>query len=85
MVETNFCLDVSVVNSWLLARKNGCNKETASLFAFRRYVARSLIASHGTSPHQGQKPAKPLSTTRYDGKDHWIVPISTERRCANQC
>ncbi|KAF9794875.1 hypothetical protein SFRURICE_005110 [Spodoptera frugiperda] len=70
-----YFLDVSVVNGWVLSRKNGCNKETA----------RSLLASHGTSPHQGQKPAKPLSTTRYDGKDHWIVPISTERRCANQC
>ncbi|CAH2088128.1 unnamed protein product [Euphydryas editha] len=78
-----YFLDVSVVNGWLLARKNGCNKDTASLFAFRRYVARSLLALHGTPPHQGQKPLKPLSTTRYDGNDHWIVPIRTERRCAN--
>lgn len=80
-----YFLDVSLVNSWLLARKNGCNKGTESLFAFRRYVARSLLLTYGTAPHQGQKPAKPLSTTRYDGKQHWITPISTERRCANQC
>lgn len=76
MVVANFCLLFRCVGGQRLGtRKNGCNKETA----------RSLLASHGTSPHQGQKPAKPLSTTRYDGKDHWIVPISTERRCANQC
>ncbi|KAF9419654.1 hypothetical protein HW555_003932 [Spodoptera exigua] len=71
---------------WLLARKNGCNKDTDSLFAFRRFVARCLLRTYGTAPHQGQKPAKPLSTTRYDGRQHWIIPISTEeRRCVNKC
>lgn len=80
-----YFLDVSVVNSWLLARKIGCTKETDSLFAFRRYLTQSLLVTHGTPSHQGRKPAKPLSTTRYDGKEHWIVPISIERRCANKC
>ncbi|XP_060801591.1 piggyBac transposable element-derived protein 3-like [Amyelois transitella] len=80
-----YFIDVSVVNGWFLARKNDCKKETDSLLHFRRYIARSLLIKHGTPPHQGQKPSKPMSSTRYDGKDHWIVPIGTERRCANQC
>ncbi|CAK1554360.1 unnamed protein product [Leptosia nina] len=78
-----YLLDVSVVNAWLLARKNGCTRDTESLFVFRRFIARSLLSTHGTPPHQGRKPAKPLSTMRYDGKEHWLVPINTERRCAN--
>lgn len=77
-----YFLDVSVVNAWLLARKNSCTKDTESLFAFRCFIARSLLAKHGALPHQGCKPAKPLSTIRYDSKES--SPISTKRRYANQ-
>lgn len=33
-----YFVDVSVVNGWLLARKNGCIKDTESLFTFRRFI-----------------------------------------------
>ncbi|XP_067635463.1 zinc finger protein 208-like [Eurosta solidaginis] len=61
------------------------NKDTDSLFAFRRHVARTLLVTRGTAPHQIRKPATPLSTTRFDCLNHWIVPIDSERRRANKC
>lgn len=80
-----YFVDASVVNAWLLARKNGCTQDTESLFHFRRLIARSLLISSGTPSHQGRRHAIPLTTMRFDGKDHWLIPINTERRCGNQC
>jgi len=74
-----YLIDVTVVNAWYLMKK--VHGTADSLLDFRRQLAITLLMTSGTQSQQGRRPAALPDDVRFDGKCHWIVKGSTERRC----
>lgn len=78
----SYLLDVSVVNAWLLMKKNRPNDPNcANLLVFRRYVARFLLESYGT-PSLRKARRSIVADSRYDGRNHIVEYTETDKRCA---
>lgn len=74
-------LDTSVVNTWLLMKKILPNDKKFHCFSkFRRDICLSLLNIHETSPRKEKQPNDPNTDIRFDGKNHWIIPVSTEKK-----
>lgn len=78
----SYFLDVSVVNAWLIMRKVLPNDDkTQSLLKFRRGISLSLLKNHGTPSRRGRQPNDPSIDCRFDGRNHWIISVPTEKKC----
>ncbi|KAL7635346.1 UNVERIFIED_CONTAM: hypothetical protein RMT77_014413 [Armadillidium vulgare] len=76
-----FCLNVSVVNLWMLYR----NIESIPLLEFTRQIVISLLSAPDIPTQRGVKPStktQVLNAIRFDRKDHLIDRIDKRRRCA---
>lgn len=80
----SYLFDVSVVNAWLLFRKvHPFHEMSSGLLKFRRYLALSLLKTHGQQSNKGKVTPVPLLDVRFDKLNHLPNYIERERRCAH--
>lgn len=79
-----YCINVAINNAWRL-HKLCEGKDAMDLLAFRRSIARFYLVRYA-NPSGSSKRGKPSSRSdeaRYDMYGHWIVPQSSQTRCAH--
>jgi len=91
-----FAVDSAVCNAWYLYRCSpAADHMPLSLLDFRRQIANTYFAKYSSRPRIGRPTSAPAtagrhralscrlsSDVRYDGKDHHIDSVATQRRCA---
>ena len=86
-----FMLDVAVQNAWLLYRLTPAHAiQPMSLLQFRRSIVQSYVVKYRSRVNIGRPVgrSRPLdkrvpTDARFDGKDHYIQPHPTQRRCSH--
>ena len=86
-----FLPDMIVQNCWLLYRKTPGNRENSmDLLDFRRNIVRIYIMRFSQRSAIGRPVVRARrrlnrvpDAVRLDGRNHFIHPIATQRRCAN--
>ena len=82
-----FCIDAACQNAWQLYRSVLKMREETpiDLLAFRRHIARTYLKLEtdcGRTRLSSAVSTRVLPDVRYDGLNHWIQVIATQRRCA---
>lgn len=79
-----YCIDVSINNAWQL-HKLCEGRDAMDLLAFRRSIARFYLERYANLPCQGKRgrPRSKPDEARYDMHAHWVVPQSSQTRCAH--
>ena len=76
-----YFFDVTVVNSWILWKKQSRNR-TIFLVEFRRKLSVTILKQYGIPSKQGKQATPPINCIRYNRMNHWLRQYNT-RRCAN--
>ena len=84
-------VDAAVQNSWLLYRQTPAyNIQPMSLLLFRRSIVQTYIMKYSRRETVGRPVGRSRSLdkrvpadVRFDGRDHYIQPIPTQRRCSH--
>ena len=73
--------DVSMSNAWMIFRHRQHSKKQLD---FRREVVQEIFQRHGAGKSLSADSGKyrSIPSLRFDHKDHWIVPVASQLRCA---